>query len=1020
MFFKRITQKVNIIILVMSMLCMSVEVAYGEDVTSDIEGHWAQPTITKWHSKGLIKGYSDGSFRPNNVIRRGEFMSLINRQFQFNEPAEINFSDLSASDWTYIEAQKAVKAGYIQGYKDQTIRSYKPITRQEVAVIVADLLKLPSNEKAALAFKDSSEFLFWSKGAIGAVFSKNIITGYTNGAFKPTSPITRAEAVVILDKAFASIHEQNTEIQDGDNTVVPSPPTASTINSNSANIPNGSGSYGSNTGLRTSTIVTTKGVKAIQGKSQVITLTITNGVITPGFLRATFTDGVNSVAVYVELGGNESNDEVASKVARAFENKLLSWNVDTQNASILFTAANPSINNNNVKATVESVMTGVVSRGSTITVPGNVENNNGTVQVVTLAVENGATASGSYHIYFTDGGAPISKNISITGIESAVEVASKIATAFGTSITGWSVTSEGAEVHFTSQQPGANNENIRVYALEASGVGAPSSELTVPGNPNTNTSQVVTLRLPNSESDGGPIGVKFTDGVSAWTVHVNMLGSPESGSELADKIATAFGTTIPDWDVSASGTKVIFTAKLPAENKSKALARLSGLNTGIGMPDSKITTAGTEPAPDIAQVVTLAVENGATASGSYHIYFTDGGAPISKNISITGIESAVEVASKIATAFGTSITGWSVTSEGAEVHFTSQQPGANNENIRVYALEASGVGAPLSELTVPGNPNTNTSQVVTLRLPNSESDGGPIGVKFTDGVSAWTVHVNMLGSPESGSELADKIATAFGTTIPDWNVSASGTKVIFTAKLPAENKSKALARLSGLNTGIGMLDSKITTTGAVRPGGVQQIVTLVIDSGATATGNIAVKYTDGDVTIVKNVSLVGTESAEEVALKIANVFEMTLTDWYVSSIDNTVKFIAKVASNNNPNLSVTIEESTAGIGLISSSITTPGSEFYPGVKQVVTLKIDSGTIPSGIIKVVFRDGINEVVKHVSLSGTETLDVVADRIGSAFGQAIIGWNVSSIGHNVVFTANMPTDNKPDIKVAVYKE
>ncbi|WP_186375621.1 hypothetical protein, partial [Paenibacillus xylanexedens] len=92
----------------------------------------------------------------------------------------------------------------------------------------------------------------------------------------------------------------------------------------------------------------------------------------------------------------------------------------------------------------------------------------------------------------------------------------------------------------------------------------------------------------------------------------------------ANKIATAFGTTIPDWTVSADGTKVIFTAKLPAANNSKALARLSGLNTGIGMPDSKITTVGAVPMTDTAQVVTLEIENGATAPGSYYVYFTDG------------------------------------------------------------------------------------------------------------------------------------------------------------------------------------------------------------------------------------------------------------------------------------------------------------------------------------------------------------------------------------------------------------
>ncbi|MGO4533260.1 hypothetical protein AB4Z30_29905, partial [Paenibacillus sp. 2TAF8] len=204
------------------------------------------------------------------------------------------------------------------------------------------------------------------------------------------------------------------------------------------------------------------------------------------------------------------------------------------------------------------------------------------------------------------------------------------------------------------------------------------------------------------------------------------------GSQLADKIATAFGTTIPDWIVSANGTKVVFTAKLPAANNSKALARLSGLNTGIGMPDSKITTAGAVPMTDTAQVVTLAIENGATAPGSYYVYFTNGEAPIRKDVSIIGTETATEVASKIAVAFGTSISGWSATADGSKVHFTSQQPGTNNEHVRIYALEASGVGAPSGTTTVAGNPATNTSQVVTLSLPGYESSEGPIGVKFMD------------------------------------------------------------------------------------------------------------------------------------------------------------------------------------------------------------------------------------------------------------------------------------------------
>ncbi|WP_339186211.1 S-layer homology domain-containing protein [Paenibacillus sp. FSL R5-0490] len=1025
MFYRKVIQKVSTFILATSLVSVLSGVAYGQKTNLDIEGHWAEYTLSKWLSEGLIKGYSDQTLKPNDVITRGEFMALVNRQFDFNEVEELHFTDLSSSNWSYLEVQKAVKAGYIQGYKDQTIRTSKPISRQEAAVIVADLLKLPSNEKAALAFKDSSEFTYWSKGAIGATFSKYIITGYTNGSFKPASPITRAEAVVMLDKAISLIQEQEqeqeqeTESEDKDNIPSPSIPTAS-LNSDSNTTSNGSGSPSITTGVKTSTLIATEGVKAVQGISQVATLTITSGADTAGSLRATFTDGVNPVTVYVELDGTELDTEVAAKIVQAFDNALTGWNVDAERANIYFTALNPAVNNDHVKATVESIMTGVVSSGSVITVPGSIYNNVGTAQVATLVVENGATAPGSYNVYFTDGGVPVQKNIYMLGTETAAEVASKIAVAFGTSVAGWVADADGTRVHFTSQTAGTNNENVRIYALEASGVGAPSSTLEVPGNPATNTSQVIKLHLPNSESDHGPIGVKFTDGVSSWTAYVSMMGSPETGSDLADKIVAAFGNTIPNWIVSSRGSEVIFTAEFPVENNIKAMARLSGLNTGIGMPDSSITSVGTEPLQGTAQVATLVVENGATAPGSYNVYFTDGGVPVQKNIYMLGTETAAEVASKIAVAFGTSVAGWVADADGTRVHFTSQTAGTNNENVRIYALEASGVGAPSSTLEVPGNPATNTSQVIKLRLPNSESDHGPIGVKFTDGVSSWTAYVSMMGSPETGSDLADKIVAAFGNTIPNWIVSSRGSDVIFTAEFPAENNIKAMARLSGLNTGIGMPDSTITTVGAPYPTGEAQVATLVIDSGATAAGTITATFTDGSTTILKDIELIGTETAAEVATKIAWAFNTSLVDWNATSNDRNVIFTARAPSDNNPKLSVAIVEATTGIGFLSSSITTQGSEIFAGVKQVVSLKIDSGPSAPGIIRVVFRDGTNEVSKRLRLSGTETLNGLAEKIGSAFENSMAGWNVTTMDQNVIFTASTPEDNNSNVSIVVYQE
>ncbi|CAK4852139.1 unnamed protein product [Aphanomyces euteiches] len=194
------------------MVCMlfsSFGVAFGAPASataaSDIKSHWAETQITAWVDKGIIKGYEDGSFKPDNTITRAEFMALINRSFGFTEVAAISFSDVAASNWAYAEAAKAVKAGYITGYADGTIGASKAISRQEVAVIVDRLLGLTNTESQAASFSDSASIALWAKGPVDAAVAKGILKGYAeDNSFKPSKSITRAEAVVTLDRAIAA------------------------------------------------------------------------------------------------------------------------------------------------------------------------------------------------------------------------------------------------------------------------------------------------------------------------------------------------------------------------------------------------------------------------------------------------------------------------------------------------------------------------------------------------------------------------------------------------------------------------------------------------------------------------------------------------------------------------------------------------------------------------------------------------------------------------------------------------
>ena len=188
-------------------------------VTKDIEGHWAQKQISDWNEKGFVKGYSDNTFKPNNTITRAEFITLVNNVFGYKDKAELSFTDIKSSDWYFAEIAKAIEAGYVKGYSDGTVKPNNEISRQEVAMVISNIMRLEMAENSAeiSKLKDNKDIQAWSKGAIGAVLEKGYMKGYTDQTFKTGNPITRAEAIVALSNVAGNIY--NTAGAYGDTTI---------------------------------------------------------------------------------------------------------------------------------------------------------------------------------------------------------------------------------------------------------------------------------------------------------------------------------------------------------------------------------------------------------------------------------------------------------------------------------------------------------------------------------------------------------------------------------------------------------------------------------------------------------------------------------------------------------------------------------------------------------------------------------------------------------------------------------
>lgn len=194
------TNRFFAIVIALCVLIIFAPVQAAALTATDITGHWAGGTIQKWIDEGTVSGYEDGTFRPENSITRAEFMALANGLFAYTEGSAVSFGDVKGDAWYAETVSIAAAAGYIAGYPDGTMRPNALISREEAASVLMKIMKLKASETAAAGFTDLTD-LGWSRGAVGAVYSAGVMSGYPDGSFQGRNPIKRCEALTALDKA---------------------------------------------------------------------------------------------------------------------------------------------------------------------------------------------------------------------------------------------------------------------------------------------------------------------------------------------------------------------------------------------------------------------------------------------------------------------------------------------------------------------------------------------------------------------------------------------------------------------------------------------------------------------------------------------------------------------------------------------------------------------------------------------------------------------------------------------------
>ncbi len=190
-----------VLVLVFSLLPISAMASY-----SDVEDHWAKAAIDKWSDLGILEG-SDGNFRPEYPITRGDMAVIIDRIMQFTTAADNTFTDLGEEYYTDA-VLKCNEAGIITG-DSGLVRPTDNITREEAVVMLGRALGL-TESGASSGFDDSASISSWALGYVNAMAAKGYVHG-TNDLFNPKSSIKRGEIVTILDNAITKIYNEAAE-----------------------------------------------------------------------------------------------------------------------------------------------------------------------------------------------------------------------------------------------------------------------------------------------------------------------------------------------------------------------------------------------------------------------------------------------------------------------------------------------------------------------------------------------------------------------------------------------------------------------------------------------------------------------------------------------------------------------------------------------------------------------------------------------------------------------------------------
>ncbi|BBH23106.1 hypothetical protein Back11_44510 [Paenibacillus baekrokdamisoli] len=176
----------------------------------DVENSYAKEAIHTLSSKYVLNGYADGSFKPTDTVTRAEFITMLTRALGVipDSDNQHSFTDVKSSDWFAQSVGAAVKAHLIRGYSDGSFKPNAEISRMEMLQMIynamcssgiwKETISPADIDKILSPYADHDKIQGWAKEAIAVSIKIGITSGIADGQLAPGMNADRAQSALFL------------------------------------------------------------------------------------------------------------------------------------------------------------------------------------------------------------------------------------------------------------------------------------------------------------------------------------------------------------------------------------------------------------------------------------------------------------------------------------------------------------------------------------------------------------------------------------------------------------------------------------------------------------------------------------------------------------------------------------------------------------------------------------------------------------------------------------------------------